>query len=228
MCSGSLQNNLTSKWKYSVGGRVVSPWPLLWRYVLPLRVTVQMCTEEIWWITCCCTVCWSLCLSHCSTHVNTHSLRPWYPGASRLSVISSSLLVHQHDQTTCTGCASVTQVAVLQRFIPLQCRRCVESHPEKCHCKSPVMKQQSFFLLQTWRVLQLSILSLPLVALPLLQSHYKNTRALCGYKIQDLYWQLPQLKYCFRKETGWLFSNESKLRAKTSGCLAFSPRVISR
>lgn len=61
-------------------------------------------------------------------------------------------------------CVCVTQVAVLQRFMPLQC--CWEdvSYPEKW----PVMKQH---LLQIWRVLSLSILSLTFVTLPLLKNH---------------------------------------------------------
>lgn len=107
----------------NIGWTAVSPWPLLWRYVLLLRATVQMCIKEIWWITCCCTVGWSLYLHYPLLHTltHTHSPRPWDLGPHGLSLISSSLLVHQLGWTTRTGCACVTQVAVVQRFIPLQC-----------------------------------------------------------------------------------------------------------
>lgn len=90
-----------------------------------------------------------LCTSTTAPHTYTHSPRPWDLGSPGLSLINSSLLVHQLGCTTSAGCACVTQVAVLQRFIPLQC--CWEdvSHPAKC----PVMKQHSVLLLQTWRVL---------------------------------------------------------------------------
>lgn len=85
-----------------------------------LRATVQMCIKESWWMTCCCTVRWSLYPCCCSTHLHTHTVLDF----ETLGLVDCLWLAHLSLtgwDSLGTGCACVTQVAVLQRFIPLQC-----------------------------------------------------------------------------------------------------------
>lgn len=164
----------------------MSPWPLSGRHLLLPRATVQMCIKEIWWIACCCTVRWSLHPSRRSAHFHTLTdLDLETPGLT-----DCHLLAHLSAPTDWVGqsrrwvcmCDAVCSSSKIYTPAMLLSRRCGESHPVKCHCKSPVMKQPSLFSLQTWRVLQLSILSFTLATLPLLHNHRTHARALRGYR----------------------------------------------
>lgn len=178
----------------------MSPWPLSWRYLLLLRATVQMCIKEIWWITCCCTVCWSLHPRRCSTHLHTHTVLD----LETLGLMDRLWLAHLPSPTNWVGqpqcwvCMCDAGCSSSKIYTPamLLSRRCGESHPVKCHCKSPVMKQPSLLLLQTWRVLQLSILSFTLATLPLLitiENTAQHYEAIKTYEEQ--YWLLPHVQF---------------------------------
>ena len=79
---------------------------------------------EMWLITCCCTVRWPLYPHRCSIHFK-HTYRVL--GLDTLGFANRLQLAHLCSSPP-TGwdslgaaCACVTRVAVLQRFIPLQC-----------------------------------------------------------------------------------------------------------
>lgn len=148
------------------GRTAVSPWPVLCRYVFPLRATVQMHYRNM--MDCLLLRCMLIFApqpllrpqSHrhsntCTvTHKHTQSWTSRPRGLSRWS----SPFAQRLGRTSSHGWTCVTQVAVVQRFIPPQCR-CVgdvlRSIQWNATVKAPLCNSMPSFLHQTWAVLQL-------------------------------------------------------------------------
>lgn len=109
-----------------------------------------------------------LLLPHTLKH--TPRPRPWNLGPGGLPLISPSPPVPTNwvGQPRGWVCMRDAGCSSLKIYTPamLLSWRYGGSHSVKCHCESPVMKQPPLLQLQTWRVLQLSILSLPSAILP--------------------------------------------------------------
>lgn len=106
---------------------------------------------NIWWFTCRWTVCWPLYATHTYTDTVLDLETLDLTDCLRLGNLCSRtnwVAQPQHPVCMCdAGCSS----SMIYTPAMLLNRRCGETQPVKCHCKSLLMKQPSLLLLQTFR-----------------------------------------------------------------------------